>query len=196
MQPVEYPSCTHWFPKWARIQIRQAEIFLKWFVWFLSMAPDDSLGYCFDRRVQLIIVACWSGQSCHSITSSIGKWHTEVTDCHAPAKSWPSDVPVGDSTFTGPDKQILEAWSDTLSFMSPPLSGHHCCPHPLLNSSVVCILTPDLVIESHTLLCWSCMSRLPPQPPAFLYEHIFCLWRQASEECVMIEKMFPLWFGP
>lgn len=71
-----------------------SQISLKWFVWFLSKAHDIFLGYCLDPRAQLIIKASCSGQFCHSLTSSVSKWHTEVTHCHALTESCPPDVPV------------------------------------------------------------------------------------------------------
>ncbi len=186
--------------KESRDSNRSGRISLKWFIWFLSMAHDNFLGGCRGPRAQLIIKASCSGQFCHSITSSVNKWHTWVTECQR--ESWSPDVLV--DNFRWPwQANIGGMIQHPFFYETPPLSGCLCCPRPLLfTSSMVCTLAP-LLLDSHTLLFWPSMLRPPPPPPqpaTFLSEHSLCLRRQASEECVVIAQalntqMFPLWFG-
>lgn len=161
MQPVEY-SMYSLISKESQDSNQLGQISLKWFIWFLSMAHDNFLRCCREPRAQLIIEASCSGQSCHSIASSVNKWHTWVTECQR--ESWCPDIPEDNFRWSW---QTDKHWrSDPTPFLlwalstiaDPPLSGHHCCPHPLLlTSSIVCTLTPLLLPDSHTVLCWSCV---------------------------------------
>lgn len=132
----EYPVCAHWYLKRARKQISSDKISLMWFVWFPS-TPHENL-FTLNPKAGRIMKACCPGRLCHSVTSPVSKWHSRVKECRVLARKLAS-------------RQISEAWSDTHGpspHLWPPL---YLCPF---------LLTP-LLLGSHTLLCWSHMSRPP-----------------------------------
>lgn len=113
-------------------------ICLKWFVWFLSRAPDNFPFYCFDPRAQLIVSASCLVHFCHSLTSPVSKWH------RGDALSWPdgelsSRCPSGQLPLAlthkywrcDPTPSLLRPWA-TITALPPLWPQLHPPPSLLL----------------------------------------------------------------
>lgn len=113
-------------------------ICLKWFVWFLSKAPDNFPFYCFDPRAQLIVSASCSGHFCHSLTSPVSKWHRGDT-LSCPDGELSSRCPSGQLPLALTDKHwrcdptpsLLWAWA-TITALPPLWPQRHPPPSSLL----------------------------------------------------------------